>query len=219
MAFILGSLVSAPSVTAVAGGTPFVFLEGEIEAIKDLIRTLEEKLENVQVPWDNVINKPYEVLYYEQRGPVTVPQSIREPILIELAVWKIVRNSDFKHDVCMVVFDTSVYGQVRQTSSGTFPSAQTGWYKSEDATFSTTGMHWKEIESISARTDFRTDGTIIDVKASTTPFFTICSQYNFLAFGTTNDFSATTGGEVKDFSGTMTIHLPPGQSLVKIPLP
>jgi len=212
MAFILGSLVSAPSVTAVAGGLP-----EEIDAIWEIILGLQDQLNDLHVTWEKVTDKPYEVLHYEQRGLVPVPQSIREPILIELAVWEIKRNSDFKHDVCMVVFDTSVYGRVRQTSPSTFPSAQTGWYKSEDATFSTTGMHWKEIESISARTDFRTDGTIFDVKLSvSSSSFTICSQYNFLAFGTTNDFSATTGGEVEDFSGTMTIHLPPGQSLVKL---
>jgi len=43
MAFILGSLVSAPSVYA-PQGEPFMFLEGEIEAIKSSHKRLGREI-------------------------------------------------------------------------------------------------------------------------------------------------------------------------------
>jgi len=207
MAFILGSLVSAPSVTAVAGGLP-----EEIDAIWEIIVELQDQLNDLHVTWEKVTDKPYVVLHYEQRDLVEVPSTIQEPILIELAVWEIVKDPDptFAHDVSIFLFETSVYGSVKKTSPG-FSAAQTGWYKSRDATFSTTGMHWEEIETISARTDSFVE------KKTTDPNDTLRTRYNFIAFGTTNpDWGpASSTGEVKDFSGTMTIHLSPGKSILK----
>jgi len=197
MAFILGSLVSAPSVYA-PQGEPFMFLEGEIIAIKELIKNLEEKLNNVEVTWDNVVDKPYVVLHHEQSDSVPVPSTIYSPALIELAVWKIVKDSALVYDdTSTVLFDSSVYANING-------NVEIGWYKSNDR------ITWDTIDDISVETsEFR-------VKSENDPGFTISSQTNFIAFGTANLFDEGPDSMVKDFSGTMTIHLPPGQSLDKI---
>jgi len=267
MAFIIGSIVTVPSVAAPTGGA--ALLAEQVAEIKDIIRKMQDELNNLHVPWGNVTGKPVGfanatnpegifqnststiaepcnvgdvvtwngthwvcddigggasnvvVLYYEQRALETVPPTTRAPIIMELAVWEIVKarlpdgtiDLTYAHDVSMLLFETTVYGSVKQTSSGSRCfCVQTGWFKSQDATFSPTGMHWEEIEVISART-----GIFVE-KSSFDQFTDLRSRFNFIAFGTTNpnDGINTSAGEVKDFSGTMTIHLTPGKSLVRI---
>jgi len=62
MSFILGSLVSAPSVYAPAGGEPFVFLQEQIYAIEEIIKQFQDKLDNIRVTWDRVDEKPLTLL-------------------------------------------------------------------------------------------------------------------------------------------------------------
>jgi len=164
------------------------------------------------------------VLHYEQKAVETVPQEIFFPELKQLAVWEIVRDPTFSESALKInafYFDTSVYGQVRQISSSTSVSAITGWFGSTDVTFSTTGMNWRSIETIQASSRSMCcapfDSTMFfsdrELEARANDFR---NDVNFIAFGTRNDFSGTTAGEVKEFSGTMTIHFPPGQSLTRI---
>jgi len=160
---------------------------------------LEEKLNNVEVTWDNVADKPYEVLHYEQNSSVTVPKTTVRPDLLKLAVWKIEKNSTFAHDVTRVIFDSSVYANVQQPSSC---AIQIGWYKSED------GTDWrKSINIITATND------MFDLKSSFDFEIFLESESNFIAFGTRNSGTCASDGVVKEFSGTLTIHLSPGQSL------
>lgn len=268
MAFILGTLVSASSASA-ASGTPFVFMQDEIDAINDLIKKLQNELKNIHVPWVNVTGIPtgfadnidndtlsqisfcatnqivkwngthwvcddigasiapnLVVLHYEQRNLVMVPRAMQSPNLIELAVWEIVRDPTFTHDLPLIVFDTSIFGQVRQINQDSFKTALTGWYKSEDRLLKVAPDGeifggWNEIEAISASTDSRRgiDGTIFAGDVVLDENFDIQPRYNFIAFGTTNPCCnlGSTDGEVKDFSGIMNIHLPLGISLKSIP--
>jgi len=245
MAFILGSLVSASSVSA-ASGTPFVFMQAEIDAINLLIKDMQDELKNIHVPWVNVTGIPtgfadnidndtlsqisfcatnqivkwngthwicadigasiapnIVVLHYEQNSLVTVPKTTVRPDLLKLAVWKIEKNSTFAHDVTRVIFDSSVYANVKQPSpSSPFCAIQIGWYKSED------GMDWrKSISIITATND------IFDQKPLFVTQNFLESESNFIAFGTRNSGTCDSDGVVKEFSGTLTIHLSPGQSL------
>ncbi len=61
MAFILGSLVSAPSVYA-PQGEPFVFLQEEIEAILLLIADFQDQLDDLHVTWERVTDRPSTLL-------------------------------------------------------------------------------------------------------------------------------------------------------------
>jgi len=193
MSFILGSLVSAPSVAA-PQGEPFMFLQEEIDALNDLIMKLQDE------------NR---ILHFEQTDLATGLSVINNPELEELAVWKIEKDSNFEHDVSTVLYDTTVYGKVKKPSSSC--DMVIGWFKSKDVTFSTTGMHWRSILTIEPFT------TTFDVKARSTPQAELRSENNFIAFGTRNFGTCSSSGDAEDFSGTMTIHLPPGQSLVKLP--
>jgi len=195
MAFILGTLVSAPSVTA-AQGEPFVFMQEEIDFINELIMELQAQFA------PNVL-----LLHYEQSDPVSVPSTIILPDLIELAVWKIVKDDTFVYDDASTpLFDSSVFANI-------IGNVDIGWYKSSDTTFSPTGMSWNTIHEISA-SNFG-----YEVQSNFIPQSSLSSQTNFIAFGTANPFDEGDGNVVKDFSGTMTIHLLPGQSLVRISLP
>jgi len=137
------------------------------------------------------------VLHYERSSPVTVPSTTLLPDLIELAVWKIVKNPAFVYDeASTILYDSSVFADING-------DIDIGWYKSKDGTI------WKTIDDISAST-----GTF-KVRSEFGFQTSISSQIDFIAFGTANSFGSS-AGVVKDFSGTITIHLPPGQSLMRI---
>jgi len=60
MSFILGSLVSAPSVYAPAGGA--ALLAEQVAEIEDIIRRMQDQLDNIRVTWDRVDAKPLTLL-------------------------------------------------------------------------------------------------------------------------------------------------------------
>jgi len=197
MAFILGTLVSAPTVAAVQG-EPFVFMQEEIDFINELIMELQAQFA------PNVL-----LLHYEQSDLVQVPSTTQLPEqLIELAVWEIEKDTAFVYDIksSTPLFDSSVFANIKG-------NVDIGWYKSSDTTFSTTGMSWNTIHDASA-SNFG-----FEVESDFIPQSSLSSQTNFIAFGAA--YSGTEGdpGEVKDFTGTVTIHLLPGQSLNKICCP
>ena len=205
MAFILGSLVSAPSVTAVAGGLP-----EEIDAIWEIIVELQDQLNDLHVTWEKVTDKPYEVLHYEQTGMVvTVLPDIKHPKLKELAVWEIVKDPAFAHNT-LILYDSSIYAEFKQPSpSSPFCAIEIGWYRSQDVMFSSV-MTWSSIDTISTTSD----NFILDRESG--PETSLKSKYNFIAFGIRNSGTCSLDGVVQDFSGTITIHLPPDQSLTRI---
>jgi len=244
MSFIIGSIVSAPSVAAPTGGA--ALLAEQVAEIKWIIQSMQDELNNLHVPWGNVTGKPVGfanatnlggifqnststvtepcdvgdvvtwngthwvcddigtglpsnivVLHYEQRGLVTVPSTTVLPDLNELTVWKILKDADFAHDASTVLYDSSVYANING-------DIDIGWYKSKDGTI------WKVIDDISAFTS-----TLV-VEEEFGFQLSFSSEINYIAFGTANS-GGTSAGQVKDFSGTITIHLPPGQSLMKLP--
>ena len=192
LSFILGSLVSAPSVAA-PQGEPFVFLEGEIGAIKLLIEELNAKLENVVVKWDNVADKPYEVLHYEQSTEVELKLSE----FIIFAEWEIVKTGGAS-EYDRVLYDSSVYANIEG-------NVEIGWYRSDD------GTTWDFFEG------FSVSNTTFETKQEFKIDNTLASKYNFIAFAAKNTVDEAVLGKVKDFSGTVTIHLPGNESLVKLP--
>ena len=197
LSFILGSLVSAPSVAA-PQGEPFVFLEGEIEAIKLLIEELNAKLENVVVKWDNVADKPYEVLHFAQSSTEFLsPHATEAPLdFTLLAKWKIEKDDpNFAHD--LLLYDLSIYANIKG-------NVEIGWYRSVD------GTTWVSIRSISFSPVSFTVFQSSDTDSS------ISSEINYIAFAAANPLDEGSNGEVKDFSGTVTIHLPASESLTRI---
>jgi len=236
MAFILGSLVSAPSVYA-PQGEPFVFLEGEIEAIKLLIEELNAKLENVVVKWVNVADKPSGFAddidndtLSEISGSCTTNQIVKwngthwvcadigaslapnvillhyaQSTEVELdlsefkifAEWEIVKTGGAS-EYDRVLYDSSVY-------ANTEGNVEIGWYRSEDRTT------WDFFEG------FSLSNTTFEPKEVFKIDNTLPSKYNFIAFAAKNTVDEAVLGKVKDFSGTVTIHLPGNESLVKLP--
>jgi len=104
MAFILGTLVSAPTVAAVQG-EPFVFMQEEIDFINELIMELQAQFA------PNVL-----LLHYEQSDLVQVPLTTQLPEqLIELAVWEIEKDTAFVYDIksSTPLFDSSVFANIK----------------------------------------------------------------------------------------------------------
>jgi len=138
------------------------------------------------------------LLHYDQTGQELVPASAGAVFKL-IAEWKIEKDPALDYNgITTILYDSSVYANI-------FGDVDIGWYRSVD------GMSWKKIIRISASTGAFEVKNIFDFQNNFLP------EINYIAFGTTNP-SAVGGpvGKVKDFSGTMTIHLPPGQSLVQI---
>ncbi len=243
MAFILGSLVSEPFATAQMG-TPF--LQEEIDAIEEIIEKMQEQLKNIRVAWVNVTHTPpgfakdtftggifqgntssivelcnagdvvtwnathwvcddigvvapnVILLHYDQTGQELVPATAGTVFKL-IAEWKIEKDPALDYiGITTILYDSSVYANI-------FGDVDIGWYKSVDE------ISWKKISRISASTG------AFEVKNEFEFINDFPSKINYIAFGTTNP-SAVGGpdGKVKDFSGTMTIHLPPGQSLMRL---
>jgi len=181
MAFILGTLVSAPSVTAVAGGEPFMFLQEEIDALNEIIMDLLNE------------NR---VLHYAQSTQVTlIPGEF-----VILAEWEIVKTENAgKYDRTLV--DLTVYANIDK-------NVNVGWYKSKDGGPRRADWDFHDVITAS-HTNFEVERRFDDSNS-------LLSKYNHIAFAIENP-PGEINGEVKDFSGTVTIHLPGSESLVKLP--
>jgi len=149
------------------------------------------------------------VLHYEQKDLIVVPASLFRPTINQLAVWEIVKDPTVAIDYVTILYDMSTYGQVRSTS-GSF-NVETGFFRSKDITFSPTGMNWDTIDTINSGSSTGFVGKLEIDEA-----ITINSNINFIAFGTSNPFSGSGAGEVKEMTGTMTIHLPFGQTIKRV---
>jgi len=135
------------------------------------------------------------VLHYEQTTPVTVTPATGDDILIKYAEWKIEKDDNFFHNATRFLYDSSIYANIDG-------DIVIGWFKSKD------GMTWRAFEPLSASTS----SPVVEEEFGT--ILSISSEFNHIAFGTLS-FSDS-DGVVKDFSGTITIHLAPGQSLNQI---
>jgi len=271
MAFILGSLVSAPSVTAPTGGA--ALLAEQVTEIEGIIRGMQDELNNLHVPWGNVTAKPVGfatdtnpggifqnssstiaepcnagdtvtwdgaqwvcsiplsglncdsnqivkwdvtqwvcadigasiapnviLLHYAQSSTEFLsPHATGAPLdFTLLAKWKIEKaDPNFAYE--LLLYDLSIYANMKG-------NVEIGWYRSVD------GTTWKSIRDISpferpvSFTVFRDS----DIESS------IPSEINYIAFAAANPFDEGSNGEVKDFSGTVTIHLPASESLTRI---
>ncbi|MCH7940623.1 MAG: hypothetical protein IH842_01450 [Thaumarchaeota archaeon] len=216
-------------------------MQAEIDAINMLIKDMQDELKNIHVPWVNVTGIPTGfadnidndtlsqisfcttnqivkwngthwvcadigasiapnvlLLHYAQSTPVTL---IPEEFVI-LAEWKIEKaDSDpaFAHE--LIVYDLSVYANIDK-------NVNIGWYKSEVG--GPLRADWKFHDGIIAvHSDFA-------VRQRSDNQNSIISKYNYIAFAIENP-PGETDGVVKDFSGTVTIHLPGSESLVKLP--
>ena len=185
--FIIGTLVSAPSVAA-PQGEPFMFLQEEVDAINEILMDLLNE------------NR---VLHYAQSTQVTlIPGDF-----VILAEWEIVKGADVTSPVGLydrTLVDLTVCSNIQN-------EINIGWYKSEDG------------GPLRADWDFH-DGIIasnpnFEVDRRFDPSNSLLAKYDFIAFAIFNpaDLAEGSDGQVKDFSGTVTIHLPGSESLVKLP--
>jgi len=272
MAFILGSLVSAPSVAAPTGGA--ALLAEQVAEIEDIIRGMQDELNNLHVPWGNVTNTPLGfakdtntggifqgntssivepcnagdtvtwdgaqwvcsiplsglncdpnqivkwdgtrwvcvdigasiapnvlLLHYTQSSTefLSIHAPGAPPDFTLLAKWKIEKTDPaFAH--VLVLNDSSVYANMKG-------NVDIGWYRSVD------GTTWESISTIDPADERPVSFTIFqlfDIQSS------ISSEINYIAFAAANPFDEGDDGEVKDFSGTITIHLPASESLTRI---
>jgi len=236
MAFILGTLVSAPSVAAVQG-EPFVFMQEEIDFIKALVLSLQDQLDNIEADWVKILHKPAGfaddidndllseisascttnqiakwdgaqwvcadistglppnilLLHYAQSTEVELKLSE----FIIFAEWEIVKTGGAS-EYDRVLYDSSVYANIEG-------NVEIGWYRSDD------GTTWDFFEG------FSVSNTTFETKQEFKIDNTLASKYNFIAFAAKNTVDEAVLGKVKDFSGTVTIHLPGNESLVKLP--
>jgi len=180
MAFILGTLVSAPSVYA-PQGEPFMFLQEEVDAINEILM--------------NLLNENM-VLHYAQSTPVTL---IPEEFVI-LAQWEIVNATSDAGEYDRTLVDLTVYANIANNTN-------IGWYKSVDG--GPLRADWDFHDGIIAvHTDF-------EIEQRFDPDSQLLAKYDFIAFAIENPIGETIS-VVKDFSGTVTIHLPGSESLTRL---
>ena len=184
MAFILGTLVSAPSVYA-PQGEPFMFLQEEVDAINEILMDL--------------LNENRVLHYAQSSTEFLSPHATgAPPDFTLLAKWKIEKaDPTFAHE--LVLYDSSVYANMKG-------NVDIGWYRSVD------GTTWVSISTIDP--DKRPVSFTIFQLFDTDNF--LLSKYNYIAFAAANPLDEGSNGEVKDFSGTVTIHLPASESLTRI---
>jgi len=163
------------------------FLQEEIDFLNDLIMELQAQFA------PNVI-----LLHHDQTELEELPATTGDPVFKIFAKWEIVKDVNFDYDeISTILFASSVYADIKG-------NVNFGWYKSED------DMIWRGLDTLSAsNSDFKVQREFDDG-------FTISPQINFIALAAINTIDEGDDAMIKDFSGTMTIHLPPGQSLDKI---
>jgi len=234
MAFILGSLVSAPSVYA-PQGEPFLFMQAEIDAINLLIKDMQDELKNIHVPWVNVTGIPTGFAdnidndTLSQISFCTTNQIVKwngthwvcadigasiapNVILLHYAQSTPVELSlnDFKILAKWQIVKTGGAGDYVRIlyDSSVYATmegnVEIGWYRSVDETT------WEFFEGVEG------SPVSFEAKERFTPFDTLIPKYNFIAFAAKYPFDEGDPSMVKDFSGAITIHLPGSESLSRI---
>ena len=157
---------------------------------------------------------------YKQAELVVLPVGLFEsPLLKELAVWEFVQDPSFSaklNDFPQLVFFNSVSNAVAKPLNTTCGCVRTGWFSSANTTFSETGMHWVfEQATVSPTTFVNEFDGVFSYHFDQDAFGSITSNPNFYAYGIQNQVTDKTG-EVKEMSGSVTIHLPIGVSVVRV---
>ncbi len=154
-------------------------------------------------------------LEYKQGELEVLPVgSFESPLLKELAVWEFVTDPSFTvdhKDYSQLVFFNSVSNAVAKPLNTTCNCVRTGWFSSADTTFSETGMTWVfEQATVSPSTV-----GVFSYDFDQVTLGSITSNPNFYAYGIRNNVADKTG-EVKEMSGSVTIHLPIGVSVERV---
>jgi len=132
------------------------------------------------------------VLHYSQSTPLT----LSSPEFKILAKWEIVKTEG-AGDYDRVLYDSSVYATMER-------NVNIGWYRSVD------GTTWEFFEGFISATPS------VVVEQRFTPQTSLIAEFNFIAFAAENIATEGDPGVVKDFSGTITIHLPASESLSRL---
>ena len=219
MSFIIGSIVSAPSVAAPVGGA--ALLAEQVEEIKWIIQEMQDELNNLHVPWGNVTGKP--VGFANATNPEGIFQNststIAEPCNAgDVVTWN---GTHWICDDIGVVASNVVVLHYEQRTMVTVPSTTllpdlnelAVWKIDKDSTFahdSSTILYDSSVyANINGDIDIgwykSKDGTIWkvidDISAFTSTFvvkqefgfqLSFSSQINYIAFGTANSGGTST---------------------------
>ncbi len=239
MAFILGSLVSASSASA-ASGTPFVFMQAEIDAINMLIKDMQDELKNIHVPWvnvtgiptgfaDNIDNDTLSQISFcttnqivKWNGTHWVCADIGASLAPNVLLLHYAQStevelqlSEFKIFAEWEIVKTKGAGEYDRTLYDSSVYATT--IKNVNIGWyrsevgGTDRINWEPFEGINAVTPS------FEVDQRFTPHTSLIAKYNFIAFAAENLLvDEGVPAKVKDFSGAITIHLPASESLSRI---